>query len=248
MSFSADWLALRAPADNAARDPGLRAAAAAFLRDGIALDLGCGIGAAATVFPRARWRLVDRDPVLLRAAAAHGETIEADLARLDAIPFDGARLVTAFALLDLAGRDWIEQLADRVAAEGAGFYAPLSYDGEMAWHPPLPDDAAVRAAFNADQRRDKGLGPALGPGAAAAMAAALARRGHAVRLAPSPWRLGPGDAALHAEFVAGIAAATGAQAWAQARRATATSCIVGHLDLLALPSSTQSNTTSLPNP
>ncbi|HRP87735.1 MAG TPA: acyl-CoA dehydrogenase C-terminal domain-containing protein [Gammaproteobacteria bacterium] len=54
MSFTAEWLELRAPADAAARDPALRAAAAEHLgRDGVALDLGCGTGAlAAAVIER----------------------------------------------------------------------------------------------------------------------------------------------------------------------------------------------------
>ena len=39
--------------------------------------------------------------------------------------------MTAFALLDLAGRAWIEGLAERVAAAGAGLYAPLCYDGAL---------------------------------------------------------------------------------------------------------------------
>jgi hypothetical protein len=185
------------------------------------------------------------------------EAIRADLAHLDRLPFAGVRLVTAFALLDLAGEAWIEGLAERVAAAGAGLYAPLSYDGGLAWEPALPGDAAVRTAFNAHQRRDKGLGPALGPGAAAAMARAMAARGYRVRLAASPWRLAAGDGELRAALVAGIAAAaeeTGlaeAVAWGQARlAATGSRVSIGHLDLLALPAGAraQSKTTSESRP
>ena len=198
MSFAAEWLDLRAPADAAARDRALHAAAVAHLgRGAVALDLGCGTGAACGAFPAgARWRLVDADAGLLAIAArrcrGEVEPIRADLADLAGLPFEGVRLVTAFALLDLAGREWIEALAERVAAAGAGLYAPLCYDGALEWEPALPGDGALRAAFNAHQRRDKGLGEALGPGAAAAMARAMAARGYAVRLAPSPWRLGAG--------------------------------------------------------
>ena len=129
--------------------------------------------------------------------------------------------------------------------------------GRSTWEPALPGDGALRAAFNAHQRRDKGLGAALGPGAAAAMARAMAARGYAVRLAPSPWRLGAGEAALHAALVAGIAAAAGemglaeAAAWGQARvAARGWRCTVGHLDVLALPAgaSAQSKTTSESRP
>ncbi len=110
----------------------------------------------------------------------------------------------------------------------------------MAWERPLPGDAAVIAAFNAHQRGDKGLGPALGPAATAATAAAFRREGFRVETAPSDWRLGPAASALAAELVAGVAAAaeaagTPASDWAQARRAAGGGCTVGHRDLLALP-------------
>lgn len=269
MSFDPGWLDLRAPADAAARDPGLLAAAARYLAGAAApvvLDLGCGSGATCRAFaagpPDIAWRLVDHDPVLLKMAAARcggpAEMIAADLADLDALPLGGVRLVTASALLDLAGGPWIEALARRLVAERVGLYAALSYDGYLEWEPPLPQDAAVRAAFNAHQRRDKGLGPALGPGAAIALGEALTRLGHEVRLASSPWRLGPGEAALQAALVDGIARAAGeaglagAAAWGQARRAASgsTRCTVGHLDVLALPqgASAQSNTTSESRP
>jgi hypothetical protein len=261
VSFAPAWLELRRPADAAARDAGLLAAAAAWLGAGRALDLGCGIGAACEAFPGSvDWRLVDADAGLLTLAGARhprAVTIEADLADLEALPFDGVRLVTGFALLDLAGRAWIEALAERVALAGAGLYAPLCYDGGLRWEPELPADAAVRAAFNAHQRREKGLGAALGPGAAAAMARALAGRGYAVRLGLSPWRLGPEEEALHRALVAGIAAAAEeaglaeAAAWGQARlAATGWRCSVGHFDVLALPTgaSAQSKTTSESRP
>ena len=259
MSFEPTWLAQREPADAAARDRGLLAAAAGFLCDGLALDLGCGTGATVRAFGgRGRWRLLDRDPALLALAAARcpaAETVEGDLAELAALPLAGVRLVTASALLDLASARWIEALADRVAAAGVGVYAALSYDGSLGWEPALPGDGAVAAGFDRHQRRDKGLGPALGPTGAAALARALGRRGHAVRTAPSPWRLGPGEAALQAALVEGIAAAaaeTGVAtaAWRQARLAVSAAgrATVGHVDLLALPSRAQSKITSESSP
>ncbi len=261
MSFDPDWLDLREPADRLARDPGLLAAAAAFLGDGLAVDLGCGTGATLRAFPSgARWRLVDRDPRLLALVAARARAAEicaADLADLDALPLDGARLVTASALFDLCSGAWIAAFADRLAVRRLGLYAALSYDGHMAWSPSRPDDAAVTAAFNGHQRRDKGFGLALGPDAAAALVAAFAAHGYTVRRAPSPWRLGPAAAALQTALVDGIAASaqeTGlgaAAAWDQARRAASasTDCVVGHADVLALPPpSAQSNTTSVSSP
>lgn len=76
MSFDPAWLALREPADHAARDPGLLAA----LTEALAgrptievIDLGCGTGSnlravAPRLGPVQHWRLVDHDPVLLAAA------------------------------------------------------------------------------------------------------------------------------------------------------------------------------------
>jgi SAM-dependent methyltransferase len=263
VSFPAAWLDLREPADRAARDPGLLAQARAWLGDGLAVDLGCGTGSTLRAFGPGpgRWRLVDNDPALLACATQRhpaAETARADLADIAAAPLDGARLVTASALLDLVSADWLDALADRVAASGAGLYAALSYDGRMDWTPALAGDAAVRAAFNAHQRGDKGFGPALGPAAGPALREAMARRGYNVALADSPWVLGPDTRALRDELEDGIAAAAAeagcaeAAGWAQARRAArgAGACVVGHVDVLALPAgaSAQSNTTSEPSP
>lgn len=254
MTFSADWLALREPADHAARDAGLRNRAARWLRaggaDALVVDLGCGTGSTRRGFgaalpPSTRWRLIDNDAALLRLAAADGpaETVQADLDQLDSLPLGGARLVTASALLDLVSCDWLAGLAARLAGSGAGLYAALSYDGAMEWHPALPDDPAVTAAFNTHQCSDKGFGPALGPGAGPEAARLLAAAGFEVAIASSPWRLGPDQADLQRQLVAGIAAAAaeagcaGAADWAQARAAACgyTACSVGHVDLLALP-------------
>jgi len=252
VSFDSAWLDLREPADAAARDAGLLAVAARLLDgDALALDLGCGTGATVRAFAgrtggRVRWRLIDRDPVLLRQAAARcdgAETIVADLADVDGLPLDGVALVTASALFDLASADWIEAMAARLAAARVGLYAALTVDGTLAWEPALLGDAVVVAAFGEHQRRDKGFGPALGGGAAAALAQALTRRGFRVRSAPSPWRLGPAEAGLQRTLVAGIARAAaetglaGATAWGQAREAasSASGCVVGHVDLLATP-------------
>lgn len=262
MSFDAGWLDLRARADRVARDAGLRAAALAWLdavpAPGI-VDLGCGAGALwrDLARPAARWRLIDHDPRLLRLAAGRcpgAEVVAADLADVAALPLRGARLVTASALLDLASAAWLDALAERAATEGAAVYACLSYDGTMDWTPVRPDDAAVLAAFNAHQRRDKGLGPALGPGATAHFADALAGHGHGVRTAGSPWRLGTGEGALVAALARGVTQAAaemglaGTEEWVQARL-TARGCVVGHVDLLALPgASAQSKTTSESSP
>ena len=177
MGFSADWLALRDPADRAARDAALaqRAARAAGPAP-VILDLGCGTGATwrvlSPLLPKgARWRFVDNDPELLKVAAVAAgdgaEVVEADLGDLDTLPLDGATLVTASALLDLMPSSWVTGFVARL---GVPFYAALSYDGRMDWTPEDPRDGAVTAAFNRHQRSDKGLGPALGPDAGPASA------------------------------------------------------------------------------
>jgi hypothetical protein len=248
--FAADWLALRAPADDRARDAGLVAALAAWAA-GRALevvDLGAGAGATLkalhAALPGARWRLVDDDPALLALASAAGdrlgarvETRRIDLARdLAAALSPAPALVTASAFFDLAGAAWIEAFADAAAAAGAAVYAALTYDGREAWAPPHPDDAAVHARFLADMRRDKGLGPALGAEAGPRLAAALRARGYGVSTADTPWRLAaPRDAALIAALADGSAdAAAAPDDWRAARRAAA-SVLIGHVDVLGLP-------------
>lgn len=74
--FSPDWLALREPADRAARNPQLLAAVGAHFaaRPSLAvLDLGCGTGSNlrgtyAALPARQHWTLADHDPALLAAA------------------------------------------------------------------------------------------------------------------------------------------------------------------------------------
>ena len=253
--FSADWLGLRAGADVRARDPGLAARLGAHLegRGSVrVLDLGAGTGAnlratAPLIDAPQHWVLADHDAGLLAlAGAAPNTTIErrevdlaADLANL----FDPAPgLVTAAAFLDLCGADWIGRLAALAATCGAALYAVLSYDGREQWRPADPLDAEVLAAFHADQRRDKGLGPALGPAAHAHLGATLRGHGYRVFEGSSDWDLArPVDAALIAALAEGGAAvvedaigADRAGVWRAARLA-ARSVTIGHRDLLALP-------------
>ncbi len=262
MSFAPDWLALREPADHAARDAALlrqaaqvavAAAGAAGAPAPVIVDLGAGTGSTARAMAPhlpagTRWRFVDNDPALLGLAVARtgpdAVAHRGDLADLAALPLEGAHLVTASALFDLMSRDWLAALADRLAQAGIGVYAALSYDGRMIWDPALPADAAITTAFNRHQQTDKGLGPALGPEAGTVAADLLAEAGFIVATAPSPWVLeAEGGAALQAELCAGIAEAAAeagaadAADWGAARRTAAagTRCEIGHMDLLALP-------------
>lgn len=252
MGFDPGWLALREPADRAARDATLlRRAVALAGPGGSVLDLGCGTGSTVRAFEGAgatgaHWRLFDNDAGLLaRAEVLHPEAkiCQGDLAEIDALPLGGVRLVTASALFDLVSRDWVERLAARLVAQGTALYAALSYDGVMRWSPEDAEDATITAQFNAHQRGDKGFGAALGPEAAEAAAGIFASLGYEVQCAPSPWRLGPQEAEMQRLLLAGIAQAAaeagyaGAEGW-QTRRARVLAegwAEIGHIDLLAVP-------------
>lgn len=260
--FSSAWLDLRESADQAARDNGLVARALVWLdhhADGAPriVDLGAGTGSTLRAFVRQRntsclWRLVDHDAGLLdEARRRHGhlpgfECSLAELGNVAALPLGDAKLVTASALFDLVSRPLVEELAARVCKLRAGFYAALNYNGLTQWNPPHAMDAAVLAAFNRDQTRDKGTGPALGPDAADCLGLVFTALGYVVIKADSPWVLGPPQQALVTALIRGIAAAVAdgygldadaLQEWEAFRLSMAAtgSCHVGHTDILALP-------------
>ncbi|TDC47518.1 SAM-dependent methyltransferase [Actinomadura sp. KC345] len=261
-SFDSSWLALRESADAAARASELLGP----LRDALApdeplviWDLGCGTGALGRwLSGRLRgpqhWILHDHDPELLDLARKNAyvtadgrpatiETRGGGLESLRASDLVGASLVTASALLDVLTAAEVEAIA---AAAGCPALLTLSVVGRVRLSPPDPLDAEIAAAFDAHQRRD-GL---LGPDAVAAATEAFGRRGASVRTRPSPWRLGPGQAALTAEWLRGWVAAAveqspglGPAADGYLRRrldeCAAGSLIVEvhHLDMLVLPGS-----------
>lgn len=247
--FSPEWLALRAAADDAARDPELLRKAAARAGDGLIVDIGGGTGATfralAPIAPAARWRVLDHDAALL-ARLPEDARIEAARADLSAEPetifTPRPRLVAASAFFDLVSAAWIEDFADRLVASGAALYAALTYDGREDWRPKPPHEAEALAAFHRDMSRDKGFGPALGPAAHDALAAALRARGYDVSEAQSDWRLTQGrdDAMIGALAEGGASALGGAlapealKAWATGRSAART-VLVGHKDLFATP-------------
>lgn len=262
--FSIDWLDLREAADRRARDQGLKDQALKWLEtapDPVAVDLGAGTGSTLRQLTSSNpktltWRLVDNDTTLLdEAVRRHGEThriepCKADLATLTSLPLQGARLVTASALFDLVSENFLDALATTLKAQNQqqpiGLYAALNYDGATQWTPQHPLDDAVLAAFNQDQRTDKGFGLALGPDSGAVMQRLFTEAGFQVFTASSPWVLDGADEAMVSALITGIAAAVAdhpdidASAladWVQFRQAnTATgTCSVGHTDVLALP-------------
>lgn len=258
--FSADWLALREPADAAARSASLArqavalAAAAGHVR---AVDLATGTGSnvrylAPLLPPGQEWLLADEDERLLhllpgRLPGLRFDARRANLSALDAANvIDGRTLVTASALIDLVSEPWLDSLATQARRAGAVVLLALSYNGQIECWPGEPEDNVVRQLVNRHQRTNKGFGPALGPDAVPCAAAHFARRGYRVVRESSDWVLSNEQNELQRQLIEGWGnaaveidpsqAATVAS-W-KARRlahvaAGRSSLIVGHEDLLA---------------
>jgi hypothetical protein len=262
--FSAAWLALREPADAAARaadllDP-LRERLDGTARP-VIRDLGAGSGSMGRwLAPRLggpqHWVMHDRDPALLALAAAGMapfplvtvETRQGDVTGLTTADLTGAALVTASALLDLFTVEEVGGLAAACAGAGCPALLTLSVAGRVDLSPADPLDREVEAAFNDHQRRTHGTRALLGPDAPAVAAEAFARHGATVLERPTPWRLGPEQAGLAAEWLRGwVGAAVEQQPELAApaegylrRRLDAVAAgdlraVVDHRDILALP-------------
>ncbi|MFJ4466199.1 hypothetical protein ACIP2X_01630 [Streptomyces sp. NPDC089424] len=266
--YAPEWLELREGADAAARandllDPLRTRLANMPTRSGGAAvhDLGCGTGSMGRwLAPRLdgaqHWILHDRDPYLLHFAAvasprsgADGsrvtvETRRGDVARLTPDALAGASLVTASALLDVLTREEVDTLAAACAGAGCPALLTLSVAGRVELTPGDPLDAQITEAFNAHQRR----GGLLGPDAVGAACDAFAERGATVHVRPSPWRLGPDEAELTAQWLRGwVGAAVEerpdlAEPAGKYLAARLAACAAGelrvtvhHNDLLALP-------------
>lgn len=217
------------------------------------------------------WQVFDHDAVLLaawpealrewaaregHAMAMHGDGLRIEgpgfaatvqrrpvdlAAALHTLPWSGAGLVCASALVDLAGAGWLSALVGHCAAARAAVLLSLNVDGRIEWSVPADGDADVAALFAGHQRRDKGFGPALGPDAPARAARCLAAAGYSVRQARSDWRA---TGRLQEALIDGMAQAAAEQApaareavaaWRERRRSLCprTTLRIGHLDLLA---------------
>ncbi|SCL34685.1 hypothetical protein GA0070616_5031 [Micromonospora nigra] len=217
----AHWLALREPADVAARSVDLVDAVRRRLAGPVVVhDLGSGTGSLgrwlAPLLPGPqRWVMYDQDDDLLARAradmvdtAADGNPVtvrtrRGDLTRLTAADLAGASLVTASALLDMLTAEEIDRLVDACVGADCPALFLISVTGAVRLDPVDPLDVEVAEAFNDHQRRTVGGRTLLGPDAAHACAAAFARHGVPVTTRPSPWRLGPSDAALTAQWFTG---------------------------------------------
>jgi Methyltransferase domain len=262
-SFSADWLALREPADHEARDRGVAAEVARRLvrhSRTRAIDLASGTGSNVRyLLPRLthvrHWTLVDHDAALLevarrslepraRAAGIVIETVRADLRDLDALPVADCALVTASALLDLVSARWLAALASQCRAARTDVLFALTYNGRIRCEPHDEYDAHVFDLVNRHQRTDKGFGPALGPDAGTFAEEAF-QFGEVVTMT-SDWELAAPHAELQRQLIAGWAdaarrlapsATAEIDAWRDRRLAHIVSgrsrVSVGHQDLAA---------------
>jgi hypothetical protein len=220
---SRGWLALREPADAAARARDLveHLVRHTPARGGWVIhDLGCGSGAlgrwlAPQLHGPQRWILHDRDPDLLEVAAADlpgpaadgaaviVEATRSDITRLRPLELAGATLITASALLDLLTENELAGLVTVCAGAACPVLLTLSVVGRVALTPADPLDRPVAAAFDAHQRRATERGRLLGPDAVALADEAFSRLRGEVLIRPSPWRLGVSEADLAAEWFTG---------------------------------------------
>jgi hypothetical protein len=220
---SRGWLALREPADAAARALEL---AERLGRESpvsgrwMIHDLGCGTGAmgrwlAPLLLGPQHWVLHDRDADLLEVAAADrpglaadgaAVTVEckpSDISRLRPGDLTGATLITASALLDLLTAEELAELIAVCVGRRCPMLLTLSVVGHVDLTPADHLDARVAAAFDAHQRRMTERGRLLGPDAAQLAVEQLSRLGAVVVSRPSPWRLGASQADLAAEWFTG---------------------------------------------
>jgi hypothetical protein len=221
------WLALREPADSAARASDLVDAIRCTLPAGRPLvirDLACGTGSmmrwlAPRLSGRQCWVSYDLDSALLDTldgpagvvaadgAAVAVETRRRDVTRLATEELAGADVITSSALLDLLTGSELRELVGSCAGAGCPVLLTLTVTGAVRLWPPHPLDEVVAAAFNAHQRRATAAGTLLGPRAADVAAHEFAALGRDVVTRASPWRLGSATAALTYAWLVGWLAA-----------------------------------------
>lgn len=261
--FDKDWLGLREPIDQAARSPMLISKLSRHLTavkgPPALLDIGCGTGSTWRSLHEALpedidWRLLDYDPELLAEAERQIGAQQRvkfhrhDLNDIDGLPLQGVAVVTASAFFDLCSESFCRRFVARLRDVRCGLYAALTYDGHMQWSEPHPLDRTVVEDFNLHQRSDKGLGAALGPDATAMLRSLFGETGFRVEVAESPWLMGQGHAPMQEAFLRGFVrplteigrlSTAEIEEWLSYRidaiAKPGSSCVVGHLDLIALP-------------
>lgn len=220
-AVTADWLALRGGADDAARSRALAGEVAARLRPGpvVVHDLGSGTGAmlrwlAPQLPGPQRWVLHDGDAAILAQGESEGVTDAAGgsvavrtstepLAELESGALVGAALVTASALLDVITLHEAAAIVAACTRAAAPAFFSLTVTGEVRLDPVDPLDLPVQFAFNDHQRRIAARRRLLGPDAFDVVSHLFAAVGWTVRCAPTPWRLGAASGELVAGWLRG---------------------------------------------
>jgi SAM-dependent methyltransferase len=173
VGFEVEWLAARAPYDEAALDPvairAIRAWGARLDRccSPVVVDLGSGTGAALSRVRR--WLAphqivafaVDHDPLMLLAGASHPDSSAILASALEPLdlrggPPDGSvDLVVAHALADLVPLDRLAARAAALVRPGGLVHLALVYDGLTAFSPVLDADldAEIIGAFHQHMNR-----------------------------------------------------------------------------------------------
>ena len=217
------WLALREPADAAARSLDLVEQLAPRLSPAgcrVIHDLGAGTGAmgrwlAPLLRGPQRWVVHDRDADLLEVAAADlpgpaadgsavtVETRQSDVTGLAPGDLADATLITASALLDMLTGTELDELVAVCVGAACPVLLTMSVVGRVSLSPADALDSRVAAAFDAHQRREARGDRLLGPDAVAVAVEAFGRLGAEVLVRPSPWRLGAVQACLAEEWFTG---------------------------------------------
>ncbi len=248
--FSPEWLALREPADLAARSRNVMNVCADYFKTRAEVricDMGAGTGASVHAFARlfstAKWTLVDHDAGNLAVAKQRRPEIATKVCDFAQNPDcwpDDTTLVTATALLDLTSRDWIDRFVTALRAKRLPLLCTLTVNDALSLTPSQPLDAKVFDAFRKHQHGDKGFGPAMGGDAAAYLEAALKNAGYEITADDSPWRVARGE--LLRQLLEGTANAvreTGRvpdiDTWLSTAQTETTLFVVGHRDVFAIP-------------
>ena len=225
------WLALREPADAAARARDLVDELRGDLsadRPLVVHDLGCGTGSmlrwlAPQLPTPQRWVCHDLDADLLAlvargpdraagtSAAVSVAVRQQDVTRLEPGECADAAVVTTSALLDLLTAEELGRVVAACVQPGCPVLLSLSVTGRVELSPAHPLDAAVADAFNAHQRRITDRGRLLGPDGVDAAVRALRDAGYQVLTRASDWRLGAAETELTAAWFTGWLAAAGEQ-------------------------------------
>lgn len=225
MTAAHQWLDLRVPFDDAARQaslPLVDRVATALCDDAAGtpvtiIDIGAGTGNSARWFqqhltPRLpdadlRWVLVDSDRQALETASQILPGVQAvctDITELPRIVDDqmashpGKLLITGSAILDVFTRQDLAAIVDTLNRHNGLALILLSITGTWQLTPADPEDETINQAFCGHQQRHGKLGPV----APAALQELAHEAGASVTTARSDWQLtGPRDASFMTRFL-----------------------------------------------